>query len=46
MSVSLGGAVAPITPHDLPHVRIDFIFLFLLNGGDYYVGAGEVAKDL
>lgn len=30
-------------PAQLPSIRLDFIFLFLLNGGDHYVGAGEVA---
>lgn len=30
----------------LPSTRIDLIFLFLLNGGDHYVGLGEVAVDV
>ncbi|CAG9572073.1 conserved hypothetical protein [Leishmania major strain Friedlin] len=37
---------APFSPSQLPSVRIDFIFLFLLNGGDHYTGAGEVAMAL
>lgn len=30
----------------LAPLRIDFIFLFLLNGGDHYEGAGDVAAAL
>ncbi|KAK7197685.1 XRN 5'-3' exonuclease N-terminus [Novymonas esmeraldas] len=37
---------AAFTPSQLPSIRIDFIFLFLLNGGDHYTGAGEVAMSL
>lgn len=29
-----------------PSTRVDFVFLFLLNGGDHFLGAGEVAMDL
>ncbi|GET87391.1 hypothetical protein, conserved [Leishmania tarentolae] len=36
----------PFSPWQLPSIRIDFIFLFLLNGGDHYTGAGEVAMAL
>ncbi|CBZ33020.1 hypothetical protein, conserved [Leishmania donovani] len=36
----------PFSPSQLPSIRIDFIFLFLLNGGDHYTGAGEVAMAL
>ncbi|KAG5481961.1 hypothetical protein LSCM1_05673 [Leishmania martiniquensis] len=36
----------PFSPSQLPSIRIDFIFLFLLNGGDHYTGAGEVAMGL
>ncbi|KAG8346071.1 hypothetical protein TRVL_03109 [Trypanosoma vivax] len=35
-----------VTAEHLASVRIDFVFLFLLNGGDHYVGAGEVAHVL
>eukprot|EP00796_Vickermania_ingenoplastis_P007053 gene7053-4996_t len=31
---------------DLPTLRVDFMFLFLLNGGDHYAGAGDVALGL
>ncbi|KPA77817.1 hypothetical protein ABB37_06634 [Leptomonas pyrrhocoris] len=37
---------APFSPAQLPSIRIDFTYLFLLNGGDHYVGAGEVAMSL
>lgn len=30
----------------LTPLRVDFIFLFLLNGGDHYEGAGDVASAL
>ena len=36
----------PFSPAQLPSIRIDFVYLFLLNGGDHYVGAGEVAMSL
>ncbi|KAG5504176.1 hypothetical protein JIQ42_06008 [Leishmania sp. Namibia] len=36
----------PFSPSQLPSIRIDFIYLFLLNGGDHYTGAGEVAMGL
>jgi hypothetical protein len=36
----------PFSPAQLPSIRIDFIYVFLLNGGDHYVGAGEVAMSL
>lgn len=41
-----GGESFKITPEMLPSMRVDFIFLFLLNGGDHYTGAGEVAMPL
>ncbi|EPY20515.1 hypothetical protein STCU_08960 [Strigomonas culicis] len=40
------GESSKLTPQQLPSVRVDFIFIFLLNGGDHYVGAGEVAMTL
>ncbi|KPI89311.1 hypothetical protein ABL78_1540 [Leptomonas seymouri] len=43
-SATLGDT--PFSPAQLPSIRIDFIYLFLLNGGDHYVGAGEVAMPL
>lgn len=35
-----------LTARELASVRVDFVFLFLLNGGDHYAGAGEVAHVL
>nr|CCC90687.1 conserved hypothetical protein [Trypanosoma congolense IL3000] len=35
-----------LTASELASVRIDFVFLFLLNGGDHYAGVGEVAHVL
>ncbi|CAD2212680.1 hypothetical protein AGDE_14143 [Angomonas deanei] len=45
-SSTVGGDGTAITIPQLPSVRVDFAFLFLLNGGDFYVGVGEVAPQL
>ncbi|RNF19285.1 uncharacterized protein Tco025E_04220 [Trypanosoma conorhini] len=35
-----------LTAQELASVRVDFVFLFLLNGGDHYAGVGDVAHVL
>ncbi|RNF01985.1 hypothetical protein TraAM80_06647 [Trypanosoma rangeli] len=35
-----------LTVQELASVRVDFVFLFLLNGGDHYAGVGDVAHIL
>ncbi|EAN94832.1 hypothetical protein C3747_6g658 [Trypanosoma cruzi] len=35
-----------LTVQELASVRVDFVFLFLLNGGDHYAGVGDVAPIL
>lgn len=45
-SAASGAESAQIAPWQLPSVRVDFVFLFLLNGGDHYTGAGEIALSL
>ncbi|EKF39762.1 hypothetical protein MOQ_000008 [Trypanosoma cruzi marinkellei] len=35
-----------LTVQEFASVRVDFVFLFLLNGGDHYVGVGDVAPIL
>lgn len=39
-STLMGGA------EELAFLRINFVFLFLLNGGDHYPGAGDIAAGL
>jgi hypothetical protein len=40
------GDGAFIQPEFLPSARVDFIFMFELNGGDHFDGLGEIAASL